>query len=59
MPIVIIDRSTCENNGQCFEVCPDEVFERSGDVVTVNKQDQCTYCWLCVEVCPTGAVTID
>ncbi len=59
MAIVIIDRSTCENNGQCFEVCPDDVFSRSGEIVTVVKQDQCTYCWLCVEVCPSGAVTVE
>lgn len=59
MAIVIIDRSICEGNAMCFEVCPDDVFTRNGEAIMVGKQEACTYCWLCVEVCPSGAVTVE
>ena len=59
MAIVIIDQSTCEGNAMCFEVCPDDVFVRSGERIVVSKPEACTYCWLCVEVCPSGAVSVE
>ena len=56
---VTIDRDTCENNQFCFEVCPEEVFEIRNQLVVVVRPENCTYCWLCVHNCPTGAVSIE
>lgn len=56
---VTIDRDTCENNQFCFEVCPEEVFEIRNQLVVVVRPENCTSCWLCVQNCPTGAVSIE
>ena len=56
---VTIDRDACENNQFCFEVCPEEVFEIRNQLVVVVRPENCTSCWLCVQNCPTGAVSIE
>jgi len=56
---VKIEAIVCELSGFCKDVCPENVFaERAGRIVVVNPEE-CTECWLCVQNCPTGAVTID
>jgi|GEM_PF-985607 len=56
---VTIDYEVCENSGFCFELCPEEVFELKVSQVIVAHPESCTGCWLCVEHCPTGAVTVE
>jgi NAD-dependent dihydropyrimidine dehydrogenase PreA subunit len=56
---VKIDYETCENSEFCFEVCPEDVFEIKSQQVVVVRPESCTSCWLCVQNCPTGAVTIE
>jgi len=59
MYVVKIDYRECEDNRFCIELCPEDVFDVVGEQVRVVKNDECTGCYLCVENCPTGAVTID
>ncbi|MGA9753189.1 MAG: 4Fe-4S binding protein [Acidobacteriota bacterium] len=54
-----IDYEVCENSGYCFELCPEDVFELKVSQVVVVRPESCTGCWLCVEHCPTGAVTVE
>ncbi|MCI4397614.1 MAG: 4Fe-4S binding protein [Acidobacteria bacterium] len=56
---VVIDYEICENNQFCREVCPDDVFELRLGKIIVARPEACTECWLCVQNCPTGAVTIE
>jgi NAD-dependent dihydropyrimidine dehydrogenase PreA subunit len=54
-----IDESTCEKTGVCASVCPEDVFKfEEGDLEIVNAQ-ACTYCWLCVDNCVSGAIDLD
>lgn len=56
---VKIDYEACEDNRFCFEVCPEDVFALRNSKIVVDNADTCTMCWLCVNNCPTGAVTIE
>lgn len=56
---VKIDYETCENNEFCYDVCPEDVFDKQTSRIVVARPDSCSGCWLCVNNCPTGAVTIE
>ena len=56
---VKIDYEACEDSRFCFEVCPEDVFVLRNSQIVVDNADNCTMCWLCVNNCPTGAVTIE
>ncbi len=56
---VKIDPDTCENHQVCREVCPEDVFELRAGKIVVARAEHCTECWLCVQNCPVGAVTIE
>lgn len=57
---VIIDADVCERTGVCEQVCPEDVFivTPSGDT-RVIRPSACTYCWICVEQCVSGAITLE
>ena len=56
---VIIDYDLCENTGCCEMVCPEDVLEQDSCRVRVADQQKCTACWLCVDNCIAGAITVD
>ncbi len=56
---VKIEEVVCEYSGFCMDVCPEDVFAMKKGRIVVQNPDECTECWLCVQNCPTGAVTID
>jgi NAD-dependent dihydropyrimidine dehydrogenase PreA subunit len=58
---VTIDYSLCKGAecAECVNNCPMEVFEIEGDKVVVAREDDCTYCGVCEDVCPTGAVKVE
>jgi NAD-dependent dihydropyrimidine dehydrogenase PreA subunit len=56
---VRIDYGECEDSRNCYEICPEDVFEVSGSTISVVQEEHCTGCYLCVENCPTGAITVD
>jgi NAD-dependent dihydropyrimidine dehydrogenase PreA subunit len=54
-----IDTDVCESTGVCAAVCPEDVLEfREGKPVIVALE-QCTYCWICVNNCVSGAIELD
>jgi NAD-dependent dihydropyrimidine dehydrogenase PreA subunit len=55
---VRIDYDLCEDTGACTELCPEDVFERSGGHPRVVRPEACTECWICVENCVSGAIEI-
>ncbi len=57
---VIIDYDKCTGAecAECVNACPMEVFEIQGDKVVVAHEDECTFCMVCEDVCPTGAVKV-
>ncbi|HIP15691.1 MAG TPA: 4Fe-4S dicluster domain-containing protein [Methanothermococcus okinawensis] len=61
MPSVTIDYQICKGAkecGECYNNCPMEVFTIEGDKVVVAKEEECTGCGVCEDVCPTGAVKV-
>ena len=59
MADVVINPVMCENNQLCFDICSEGVFEIDKGRVTVARPEDCTECFLCVENCPTGAVSVE
>jgi len=61
MPWVVkVDKDKCDGDGACVENCPVEVFEldENGKAEPVNEEE-CIGCETCMEVCETGAVTVE
>jgi NAD-dependent dihydropyrimidine dehydrogenase PreA subunit len=56
---VIIDQDLCENTGCCAMVCPEDVLEHENGRTMIVDQAKCTECWICVDNCVAGAVTVD
>ncbi|WP_423792272.1 4Fe-4S dicluster domain-containing protein [Methanocaldococcus indicus] len=44
---------------ECVNNCPMEVFEIQGDKVVVAREEECTFCGVCEDVCPTKAVKVE
>jgi NAD-dependent dihydropyrimidine dehydrogenase PreA subunit len=56
---VKINYGDCEDNRFCYEVCPEDVFEVVNGIVRIVREENCTGCNLCVENCPTMAVSVE
>ena len=56
---VIVNQSACERTGVCEQVCPEDVFLFENQRTRVIRASNCTYCWICVENCVSGAITLD
>jgi NAD-dependent dihydropyrimidine dehydrogenase PreA subunit len=55
-----IDPDKCKNHGDCFRICPEDVFDMDDENrVTVARPGDCTKCDSCVMVCPENAITVD
>ena len=55
-----IDPNKCKNHGDCFRICPEDVFDMDAENrVTVARPGDCTKCDSCVIVCPEEAITVD
>ncbi len=48
--------SLCE---ECVKACPQGIFTRTGDRITVAGEERCVRCNACVEGCPTSAVLME
>ncbi|WP_423793123.1 4Fe-4S binding protein [Methanocaldococcus indicus] len=44
---------------ECVNNCPMEVFEIQGDKVVVAREEECTLCGVCKDVCPTNAIILE
>ena len=54
-----IDIELCEASGVCEQVCPEDVFEHTDGKTRIVQATACTECWICVENCVSGALSID
>lgn len=57
--MVEIDDELCDNTQTCEAVCPVDVFEIKASRIVVVRPNACIACFKCVELCPSGAVTVD
>jgi len=58
---LLIDPVTCRSDCSiCREVCPVDIFVKDKNLIMVVKEreDECTLCNLCLEKCPTKAITL-
>ncbi|MEW6349287.1 MAG: 4Fe-4S dicluster domain-containing protein [Thermodesulfobacteriota bacterium] len=54
-----IDREKCKFHGECFRICPEDVFDMTETEVVVARPGDCTGCQSCIVVCPEDAVTVE
>ena len=62
---LIINEKKCISHkgcSTCANVCPVGVFkqteDKTGVIVNEANEDECTLCDLCLEQCPTQAITL-
>jgi NAD-dependent dihydropyrimidine dehydrogenase PreA subunit len=60
---VKIDEKKClgpEKSGACVRICPVGIFDNKRDKVVIREEneDECILCNLCLDKCPSGAITI-
>jgi ferredoxin len=56
-PKFSVNKDRCIECGTCMERCPVDGIDVYADPPRV--QDPCSYCWHCVNVCPTLAIEAD
>jgi len=59
---IIVDTELCIGCGQCYEVCPTDIFEfhKEEKTLTVAYPEECWYCGACIYDCPVeGALQIE
>lgn len=54
-----IDENKCVNAGECYRICPEDVFDLTDGKVTVERPADCTFCEACVVVCPEKAIKVE
>ncbi|MEM0340655.1 MAG: 4Fe-4S binding protein [Acidilobaceae archaeon] len=53
---VAIDHNLCIGCGACIEVCPENALEFDDNMKSRLVWERCKDHFLCVNVCPTGAI---
>ena len=56
---ISIDHGLCESTGVCSLVCPEDVFEFNQNLTSLVNPSACTSCWICIENCVSGALSLD
>lgn len=57
-PYPRIDSTLCNGCGVCYENCPAQVIDFSGDIPDLDLYD-CIRCYCCQELCAQGAIKLD
>ena len=58
---IIVDYEKCEGIvcRECVDVCSMEVIQLESDKIIIKRQDDCSLCEICTDVCPNGAITLE
>ena len=56
--IQVIDSETCTSCNICVSVCPTNVFDKTGGIPVIARQDDCQTCYLCELYCPDDALFV-
>ena len=56
--IEVVSESRCVECNICVKVCPANVFDATGGVPVIARQDDCQTCFLCEIHCPTDALYV-
>jgi NAD-dependent dihydropyrimidine dehydrogenase PreA subunit len=56
---VTVDKSKCDGDEECVEVCPVDVFEMVDGKADPVNAEECLGCESCVEVCEAEAITVE
>ena len=59
VPVVTVDKSKCDQCGDCVEVCAKNILKLEDDTIATQNTLDCSLCEACVEECESGAITID
>ena len=58
--VVKVDFDKCTGCGECYNVCPSEVYDEPKDGKTVvARPEDCVGCMACVSACPEEAIEIE
>ncbi len=58
MFMVTVDKSKCDGDGTCVNLCPQSVFKLDGGKADPVNMSECINCLTCVENCPQQAITV-
>ena len=58
MAIQKIDYEKCTSCGNCFTICPMDVFRKMGGTYYIAYREDCMTCQLCALYCKVNAITI-
>jgi ferredoxin len=53
-----IDRARCVGSGHCITGCPTGALGWQDGKAALLYPDLCSYCGICEEVCPVGAIEL-
>ena len=58
MPEIELDPKRCDACGDCVNICPRKVLEKSGDKIVIANLLECVLCKDCVRICPKNPPAI-
>jgi NAD-dependent dihydropyrimidine dehydrogenase PreA subunit len=58
MAVEKIDYVKCSSCGNCFAICPMDVFRKTAGLYYIAYREDCMTCHLCALYCKTNAITI-
>jgi NAD-dependent dihydropyrimidine dehydrogenase PreA subunit len=56
--IEVIDAENCTSCDICVNVCPTNVFDKTGGIPVIARQSDCQTCFLCELYCPEDALFV-
>jgi len=59
MPTVTVDKSKCDGEGICVDVCPMNVYDMVAGKSEPTRAVDCIACMACVNSCPTQAISVE
>ncbi len=59
MPTVKVDKSKCDGEGTCADVCPMNVYDMVSGKSEPSRESDCIGCMACANACPNQAITVE